>query len=90
MSSYNPYRQRPDFGQGINDLVMQFVQMMMMKKYMGQGQGQGQGKPQLGQTAMPQQGATAQAGAQNFAQQAPGGVDPQLLAMLSKYLGLGI
>ena len=95
MSFYNPYSKHPDYGQGINDLVMQFVQMMMMKKYMGQGQGQGQGKPQLGQTPMPQQGQTAQAGAQNYAQQAPGignmpqqsGVDPQLLAMISQYLG---
>jgi len=85
---YDPYKSHPAWGQGISDFANQIMQYLMMKKYMGQGQGQG--KSQMGQTAMPQQGATAQAGAQNFAQQAPGGIDPQMLAMLAKALGLGI
>jgi hypothetical protein len=34
MSFYNPYMQRPDYGQGIQDFLSQMFQMMMYKRYM--------------------------------------------------------
>lgn len=34
MSFYNPYMQRPDYGQGIQDFISQLFQMMMYKKFM--------------------------------------------------------
>jgi hypothetical protein len=35
MSTYNPYRSHPDWGQGISDLATQLIQFMMMKNMMG-------------------------------------------------------
>ena len=86
MSSFNPYQQGIQWGNWGSDLSTNIIQAMLMKKMfpmLGQGQGQ-QGQPQLGQTAMPPLPATAQAGAQGFAQNAPGGVDyTKLLQILS-------
>ena len=50
MSFYNPMKKGPDFGQGIQDAMYQFIQMMMMKQMMGGQQGAGaQGQAPLGQ-----------------------------------------
>jgi len=50
MSFYNPYSPKPQIGQGIQDMMNQIMQIMMLKKMMGGGQGQTQS---LGQTPMP-------------------------------------
>ena len=51
MSFYNPYNKYPDVGQGFDDMLQQFMQIMMYKKYMdsmGGGQKQNYGNPKVG------------------------------------------
>jgi hypothetical protein len=50
-SFYNPYSPKVQWGQGIQDMMNQIMQIMMLKKMMGGGQG---GPTQsMGQTPMP-------------------------------------
>jgi hypothetical protein len=45
MSFYSPNMQHPDYAGGLQDMVYQIIQMMMLKKMMSQT-GQGQQPPQ--------------------------------------------
>ena len=45
MSFYDPSKKGPNYGQGIQDAVMQFMQMMMMRNMMGSGQQSQQPSP---------------------------------------------
>ena len=77
MSFYNPYSKYPDVGQGVSDLVMQFIQMMMMNKYMGGGEGKkaGAGKGNGAPTSV---GAGMADQAAQFNQRHPFGYNPPI------------
>jgi len=75
MSFYNPYMKTPDFGQGMQDLVNQILQMLMMKQMMGQGrQQQPTPPPQAGGNMMT--GAGMQAPPQQMPQMPQGAGSP--------------
>ena len=67
MSFYNPYQQGPAVGQGMQDMISQIIQIMMMKKMAGDGKQRPQ--PQMPQpqptTPLPQaRGGAPSPGAQ--------------------------
>ena len=89
MSFYNPLKQGPDWGQGLQGLFQNIMQAMMMKKMMGGG---GQPPtPTLGQTPTPP--PNSMAGYQMFGNQAaqnqqdrPYGIDPMTLQMIMRLI----
>ena len=63
MSFYNPYQQGPAVGQGMQDMIGQIIQVMMMKKMMGDKK---QPAPQMPTTPLPQaRGGAPSPGAQS-------------------------
>lgn len=80
-SFYNPYSPKPDVGQGMSDLIQQFIQMMLMKKIM-QDKQQPQGGGQLQQN--PLWSLQSQQFPQQQQGQGPSGMLPYLMQMMGR------
>ena len=96
---YNPYSKNPAWGQGFSEMANQLMQMMMMKKYMGDGAGGGSKKapgPMVGGTGVGGIGQGMGVDSAGLGQMSPqsqgGGMTPEqqrILMSIISQLGLG-
>ncbi len=101
---YNPFSPKPDYAGGIQDIMGQVMQMLMMKKFLGMGQGQGDMGSQMGPQSPMQAGMMPQGMPSGFTGSSPvsgpgmgptpmsasgGGMDPNFLMRILSGLGQG-
>ncbi len=91
MGFYSPYQKGPDIGSGINDLVSQLMQILMMKKmFPGQETSVGQTplpqSPQNPSMPMNRMGGGMGQNVMNQAPQSMGGIDPMMIQKIMQML----